>query len=414
LPGCAAGVPLARKTIALAAHLTDEQAVAAHLLTVPSFPVPCLGRLAAALLALLVAACASAPEARVGAAPPPTGQAAAGRMRANRLGIHIGELLAGPRDSIADVAGVRVGHATLRDGERWNTGVTVILPPGANPFRRKLPAALVVQNGFGKFVGATQIQELGELESAIALCGTLNVHRVADGLLDWLLQLPGNAAVRSANVVVGETNDGRLSDIRARPITGEHVAQAIADAKADFAVGAVGAGSNTICFGWKGGIGSASRQVGEHTVGVLVQANFGGSLRVDGLPCVADTAVGLAADHDGSCIVVIATDAPLSPASLRRLATRAFAGMARAGASFSHGSGDYALAFSTAVGAEGALPALRDGLLSPYFVAVADATEQAILDALCAAEDTAGMGQQVRALPLSTLPERRMPLQFGF
>lgn len=382
--------------------------------------------LAASLLALLAGGCAGVPKAEgapveqapVEQAPvevepvaAPAAAAGAARLRAHALGIHIGVLPAGSRDSITDVAGVRVGHCTLRDGDRRNTGVTVILPPGDNPFRRKLPAALVVQNGFGKFVGATQIQELGELESAIALTSTLNVHRVADGLLDWLLGLPGNEDVRSANVVVGETNDGRLSDIRARPVTAAHVAQAIAEAKADFAVGSLGAGAGTVCFGWKGGIGSASRRVGVHTVGVLVQANFGGTLRIDGQPFVADAQT---ADHDGSCIVVIATDAPLSAASLRRLATRAFAGMARVGASFSHGSGDYALAFSTAVAGGRALPPLEDRLLSPYFVAVADATEQAILDALCAAEDTTGMGRRVRALPLGELRGPVLFLDFGY
>ena len=300
---------------------------------------------------------------------------------------------AGEHDAITDVEGVAVGHSTIHEGDRFHTGVTVILPPGDNPFRRKCNAALVVQNGFGKLVGATQLLELGELESPIALCGTLNVHRVADGLLDWLLSLPGNEDVRSINVVVGETNDGRLSDIRARPVDAAHVLAAIESASTGaIEVGAVGGGAGTICFGYKGGIGSSSRRVGGHTVGVLVQTNFGGRLALD------DAAT---TDHDGSCMIVIATDAPLDQAALRRLAARSFAGMARAGASFSHGSGDYAIAFST-TGRDAA--SLRGAALSPLFVAVADATEQAIFDSLCAAETTRGMGRTVQALPLDRLP----------
>jgi D-aminopeptidase len=323
--------------------------------------------------------------------------AAGQRMRARDVGIHVGALAAGPLDAITDVDGVAVGHATLHEGERLHTGVTVVLPQRGNPFQSKLPAALCVQNGFGKLVGATQLMELGELESPIALCGTLNVHRVADGLLDWLLAQPGNERVRSANVVVGETNDGRLSDIRARPVGSAHVAAAIAAASdGAFEVGAVGAGAGTVCFGFKGGVGSASRVVGDFTVGVLVQSNFGGRLVVDGQPFA--NLVG--EDHDGSCMVVIATDAPLDQRGLERLARRAFAGMARTGASFSNGSGDYAVAFSTAGFDAGPL---RGSQLSPLFVAVADATEQAILDSLCAAETTTGMGRTVRALPLQPL-----------
>ena len=357
-------------------------------------------RLSLTLAALLAAtACAVRPAAD---APPASRGAAGGaaRGRARDLGVHIGALPAGPRDAITDVAGVAVGHATLHEGERLHTGVTVVLPHRGNPFRRKLPAALCVQNGFGKLVGATQLTELGELESPIALCGTLNVHRVADGLLDWLLALPGNEQVRSANVVVGETNDGRLSDIRARPLGTEHVAAAIASASTgDVEVGAVGAGAGTVCFGYKGGVGTSSRMVGDHTVGVLVQTNFGGRLVVDGAPM--SELVG--EDHDGSCMIVVATDAPMDQRGLERLARRAFVGMARTGASFSHGSGDYAIAFSTA--GFGAAP-LRSGALSPWFVAVADATEQAILDSLCAAVDVQGARGTARALPLEPLRRR--------
>ena len=335
------------------------------------------------------------------------------RARARDLGIHIGKLRSGTNDAITDVLGVAVGHATVREAGRLNTGVTIVLPHAGNPFRTKLPAALVVQNGFGKLVGATQLQELGELESAIALTATLNVHRVADAVLDWLLGLPGNEKVRSANVVVGETNDGGLSDIRARAVGPEHVAAAIASASTGVVpVGSIGAGAGTTCFGWKGGIGTSSRRSGEYTVGVLVQTNFGGQLNVRGLAETQQVA-GLASrgiasvDHDGSCMIIIATDAPLDQAGLRRLATRAFAGMARTGASFSHGSGDYAIAFSTARAAEPRQRGpIQGGGLSPLFVAVADATEQAILDSLCAAQTTTGMGRTVRAMPLHGLKAR--------
>ncbi|MCR9247206.1 MAG: P1 family peptidase [bacterium] len=367
-------------------------------------------------------------------------------MRARELGIHIGPHPSGLHDAITDVPGVRVGHATIHEGERFHTGVTVILPPGDNPFRHKHAAALAVQNGFGKLIGATQLQELGELESPIALTGTLNVHRVADGLLDWLLARPGNERVRSANVVVGETNDGRLSDIRARPAGAAHVRSAIAAASdAEFEVGAVGAGAGTMCFGYKGGIGTSSRRVDGATVGVLVQTNFGGRLRAPKLAAAVGNgaeskvggteagtraagtraagarAAGIAGervatagpvggrpdehveDHDGSCMIVIATDAPLDQRALQRLATRAFAGMARAGASFSHGSGDYAIAFSTTAFAADAPAVWRSGRLSPLFAAVADATEQAIYDSLAAATTTTGQGRTAPAAPLARL-----------
>jgi D-aminopeptidase len=351
---------------------------------------------------LLLAGCAVAPISPL--PEPPTPIVTEQRQRARDLGLHVGVFPSGPHDALTDVAGVAVGHATVRDGVRLNTGVTVILPQPGNPFVRKLPAALAVQNGFGKLVGATQLDELGELESPIALTATLNVHRVADGVLDWLLALPGNEAVRSANVIVGETNDAGLSDIRARLIGSEHVAAAIAAATTGpVRVGAIGAGAGTVCFGWKGGIGTSSRVVGQHTVGVLVQSNFGGRLVVDGVPVHAALAERThRSDHEGSCMIVIATDAPLDQAALRRLATRSFAGMARVGASFSHGSGDYAIGFSTA-GLNSA--SLRGDALSPLFAAVADATEQAILDSLCAAETTTGMGRTVHALPLSDLLE---------
>jgi D-aminopeptidase len=348
-------------------------------------------------LVLVLAACA----APVPPAPFPVAAPAAPRPRARDLGIHIGPFQSGVHDAITDVRGVAVGHVTLHAGERLHTGVTVILPHGGNPFADRCTAALVVQNGFGKLVGGTQLQELGELESPIALCGTLNVHRVADGLLDWLLALPGNEAVRSANVVVGETNDGRLSDGRARPVTAAHVHEAIANASTGpVPVGAVGAGAGTICCGYKGGIGTSSRRVGAHTIGVLVQTNFGGRLTIGGAPMPEPPDL-RTADRDGSCMIVIAIDAPLDQRGLERLAARAFAGMARTGAAFSHGSGDYAIAFATTGrGAAG----LRGDLLSPLFAACADAAEQAIVDSLCAAVTVRGMGRTVPALPHDRLP----------
>lgn len=364
----------------------------------PARSLPCV---------LVLFACSSAQPASL--VPPMTTTPSArqpgeDRHRARDLGIRIGDLESGPHDAITDVPGVAVGHATVRDGADLNTGVTVILPGRGNPFTGKVNAALSVQNGYGKLVGATQLMELGELESPIALTGTLSVHRVADGLLDWLLAQPGNERVRSANVVVGETNDGRLSDIRSRPVGASHVAEAIASATTGpVEVGAVGAGTGTVCFGWKGGIGTASRRVGSRTVGVLVQTNFGGRLIVDGVPVhEALDPRDHDSDHDGSCMIVVATDAPLDAAALERLAKRSFAGMARTGASFSNGSGDYAIAFSTA---DRDATSLRGGGLSPYFVAVADATEQAIVDSLCAAVTTTGMGRTAPAVPLEPLVE---------
>ncbi|MEM8711767.1 MAG: P1 family peptidase [Planctomycetota bacterium] len=327
------------------------------------------------------------------------------RARAHELGIHVGQLPSGSLDAITDVRGVSVGHATRRAGA-LNTGVTVVLPHGENPLQRRLNAALEVQNGFGKFVGATQLMELGELESPIALTSTLSVHRVADAVLDWVLAQPGNEHVTSVNVVVGETNDGQLSDIRQRAVGADEVAAAMANAAAGaFAVGSVGAGAGTTAFGWKGGIGTSSRLVDGFTIGVLVQTNFGGRLIANGAEVTGEWysrsgASPQGQDHGGSCVIVIAVDAPLDQASLGRIARRSFAGMARTGASFSHGSGDYAVAFSTA---SQSAHSLRGDALSGLFVAVADAAEQAILDSLSAAVTTAGPGQKAVAIPHEAL-----------
>jgi len=327
-----------------------------------------------------------------------------------QAGIRIGNLSPGPYDAITDVPGVLVGHATLADGDSLNTGVTAILPHGGDLFRERVRAAIVVGNGYGKLAGLSQVQELGELETPILLTGTLSVFRAADALIDTLLESPGNEEVRSINPVVGETNDGFLSDIRARPIGPEHVRAALRDARTGpVAEGAVGAGRGTRALGFKGGIGTASRVVPagdtSWTVGVLVQTNFGGSLIVDGVPVgellVAEAAAARAEAHDarggGSVMILIATDAPLDHRHLERLAERSFGGLARAGASLSHGSGDYAIAFTVDRDAA-RLPG--GGALSRLFVAVRDATEEAIVASLFAAETVNGHMGSAEALPV--------------
>ncbi|WP_099825117.1 P1 family peptidase [Oceaniglobus indicus] len=295
------------------------------------------------------------------------------RDRAAARGLAVGTLPSGPLDAITDVTGVMVGHCTLNEGARTRTGATAILPHDGNLFARKVPAALDVLNGFGKFVGATQIDELGVIETPILLTNTLATGRAIDALIAHTLDHPDNARVTSINAVVGETNDSRLNDIRApRPTVAEMRAALDAAKPGPVAEGAVGAGTGTVAFGLKGGIGTSSRVVDGFTVGVLVQSNFGGDLRIDGRP------VSQGADADGSIVIICATDAPLDARRLKRLARRCFGGLARTGAALSHGSGDYALAFSTAK--EGAL--LDDAACSPLFVAAMDTTQQAILNSL--------------------------------
>ncbi len=331
------------------------------------------------------------------------------RPRVAEAGIRIGTLPPGKHNAITDVAGVRVGHATVHKGDRVRTGVTVVLPHGGNLFRDKVPAAIHVGNGFGKLMGATQVQELGNIESPIALTNTLNVGKVADALVAHMLALPGNEKVRSINVIVGETNDGGLNDIRGRHVEARHVEQALAAAKTGpVAEGSVGAGHGTICFGWKGGIGTASRRAGEYTVGVLVQSNFGGTLRVAGTPVPRH--LGPARKDDGSCMIVVATDAPLCHRNLERLAKRALAGMARTGASFSNGSGDYVIAFSTAKelrvrpgGDKTGAAVLKNERMTPLFRAVAEATEEAILNSLFQATTVSSSKRTVSAIPLDKL-----------
>jgi len=335
------------------------------------------------------------------------------RPGAREAGIRIGTLPPGKHNAITDVAGVLVGHATVHKGDSVRTGVTVILPHDGNLFRDKVPAAIHVGNGFGKLVGATQVQELGNIESPIALTNTLNVGKVADALVAHMLAVPSNANLRSINVIVGETNDGRLNDIRGRHVEARHVEQAIAAARSGpVAEGSVGAGYGTVCFGWKGGIGTASRAVGDYTVGVLVQSNFGGSLTVAGTPVHRPLRPAAKRD-DGSCMIVVATDAPLCHRNLGRLAKRALAGMARTGASFSSGSGDYVIAFSTAKelrirpgGHKTGAPVLKNERMTPLFRAVAEATEEAILNSLFRATTVSSNKRTVEAIPL----DRLMPL----
>ncbi len=351
----------------------------------------------------------------------------AARARLRDLGVVTGVLPTGPLNAVTDVAGVRVGHHTLVEGEGVRTGATVILAHPDDPYRWRVPAGMCVGNGYGKLMGATQVVELGELETPVALTNTLSVPRAADALLEWTLSARGNERVGSVNAFVGETNDGRLNDIRARRVTAEHVLLALESA-ADGPVtqGSVGAGTGTMAFGFKGGIGTASRRLpgglGGWTVGALVQSNFGGVLQVAGMPVGIRggrhylrgelAGAGAPVDPDGSIMMVLATDAPLSAGSLRRLAARAMAGLARTGAAFSNGSGDYALAFSTAesVRRRGGSGPRRDWRevgnddLSPLFLAAIEATEEAIYDSLCMATTVVGYrGNVGEALPLELL-----------
>ena len=356
---------------------------------------------------------------------PLTAQAAEARPRAREAGVVIGTLPTGPRNAITDVAGVGVGHATLVEGRRLHTGVTAILPHTGNLYRQRVPAAIVVGNGFGKLAGLTQVQELGELETPILLTGTLSTWKVADATVDWLLRQPGMDQVRSINPVVGETNDGYLSDIRARPITPAVVEQALTQVSyAQVEEGDVGAGAGTVAFGWKGGIGTSSRRLaasdGGYTVGVLVQSNFGGNLTVAGvpvwksLPDPAEVARSLdtppPSTGDGSIMIVIATDAPLDAAQLQRLARRALVGLARTGSVMSNGSGDYVIAFSTAKDnlrdPDAAVQPARSvsgGNMTPLFQASAEATEEAIINSLFRAHSVHGHQGSVAALPLDTV-----------
>jgi D-aminopeptidase len=347
------------------------------------------------------------------------------RQSSRDVGVVVGVLATGPHNAITDVPGVLVGHVTIARGDSINTGVTAVLPHGGNVFQEKVPAAIVVGNGFGKLAGMTQVQELGELESPVVLTCTLCVPRAADAVLTYLLGLPGNEEVRSANPVVGETNDGYLNDIRMRPITERDVLEAIGSAgSGPVEQGSVGAGRGTVAFGWKGGIGSASRvlpgRMGGWTVGVLVQSNFGGVLQISGAPVGQEmgryymrgvlegsrsAAPAAVPDRgDGSIMIVVATDAPLTHRNLERLSHRALAGLARTGSSMTNGSGDYVIAFSTVPVAHlgVSVPPASNDRMSPLFQAVIEATEEAIYNSLFLASTVTGRHGTVEALPLDT------------
>jgi D-aminopeptidase len=323
------------------------------------------------------------------------------------------------------VPGVRVAHTTVIEGERIRTGVTAIFPHVGNPFRSRVPAAIYVGNGFGKLLGVTQVGELGELETPILLTCTLCVWRAADAMVEWMLERDGMDDVRSVNAVVGETNDGGLNDIRSRPITPAHVRSALDRAESGPVIeGSVGAGTGTQAFGWKGGIGTSSRilpeALGGWAVGVLVQSNFGGILTMDGIPVGRELGryafrdvleqSGTARDGgDGSVMIVLATDAPLSPVNLGRLAKRAIMGLARTGSSAANGSGDYVIAFSTspAVRREGTstvrtITDLSNDAISGLFQGVVEATEEAIYNSILKATSVTGNGITVEALPIDS------------
>lgn len=355
------------------------------------------------------------------------------RPRAREAGVKVGVLPTGALNAITDVQGVLVGHTTLIRGDNIRTGVTAILPHNGNIFREKVPGAVFVGNGFGKLAGSTQVNELGEIETPILLTSTLAVPRVADYLIDYMLALPGNEQVQSINPLVAETNDGYLNDIRGRHISRDDVFTAIKGAKTGAVEeGSVGAGTGTVAFGFKGGIGTASRKVparfGGYTVGVLVQSNFGGVLTINGAPVGQELGRYYLKDElnppatqpstpDGSIIMVVATDAPLDARNLRRLASRAMIGMGRTGGSASNGSGDYVIAFSTAnevrirlanqreTGQRDTSPTrdlktVTNDAMSPLFLAVIEATEEAIYNSMFRATTISGRGRTVEALPM--------------
>ncbi len=341
--------------------------------------------------------------------------------RARDLGIAPGILSTGKWNAITDVPGIRVGHLTLIEGDDIRTGATVILPHAGNIYQEKVPAGVVVGNGYGKLMGSTQIEELGEIETPIVLTNTLAVPRAAEALIEWTLGQVGNEEVQSVNAMVGETNDGVLNNIRKISITKEQIKLALENAASGpVAEGNVGAGTGTVCFGWKGGIGTSSRvlpiNLGGYTLGVLVQSNFGGVLQMDGLHIGKELGQYYLKDElddqsaDGSIMMIIATNAPLSDRNLKRLAQRGLAGLARTGASMSNGSGDYVIAFSTAgevrrTAARRArvwsYPEIPNTQMSPLFQSAIEATEEAIYNSLCMAETMIGYKVRVvHALPL--------------
>jgi len=355
------------------------------------------------------------------------------RPRIRELGVRPGVLDPGPLNAITDVAGVRVGHVTLIDGASVRTGVTAIVPHDGNLFQLKLPAAVYPANAFGKAAGFLQVRELGNIETPIVLTNTLCVGTAVQATVDWTLAQPGNEEVRSVNAVVGETNDGYLNDIRSCAVKPEHVRAAIEGARGGpVAEGSVGAGTGTACHGWKGGIGTASRvlpkALGGYTVGALLQTNFGGVLTIDGIR--VGEALGRYAfreylepeetpgatnrtEGDGSCMMVLATDAPLSPRNLGRMARRAVLGLARTGSFMHHGSGDFVIAFSTANTVRYEDPErtrtvelVNDDAVSPLFLATVEAVEEAVYNSLTKATTVTGRdGHRLEALPIDRLRE---------
>jgi len=344
--------------------------------------------------------------------------------RVRDYGIEMGVMQPGENNAITDVQGVQVGHVTLIKGDSIRTGVTAILPHSENIFQDKVPAAIYIGNGFGKLAGYSQVEELGNIETPIILTNTLSVPTAADALIDYTFLFEENNDVRSVNPVVGETNDGYLNDIRGRHVTKEHVLQAIKNAKSGkVEEGSVGAGTGTICFGWKGGIGTASRvlpdELGGWTVGVLVQSNFGGVLQVNGISVGKELGKYYYKDAlenaDGSCMMVVLTDAPLTARNLKRLAKRAMLGLARTGGVGSNGSGDYVIAVSTNKDLKipyetdskyREIKVLRNDQMTPLFIATIEATEEAILNSLFAAETMIGReNHKVESLPINRVLE---------
>ena len=379
---------------------------------------PRLARAAALAVAASLAAAWPARAFLTAAEPEP-------RPRAREIGIAPGVFPPGTLNAITDVAGVRVGQVTLVEGDRIRTGVTAIVPHADNVFRDKVAGGVFVGNAFGKLAGTTQVRELGTIESPIVLTNTLSVGAAIEGVVAEVLSWKGNEDVRSVNAVVGETNDGGLNDIRALRVRPADVRAAVqAAAAGPVAEGSVGAGTGTRCFGWKGGIGTASRllpaRYGSHTLGVLVQTNFGGVLTMDGVPVgralgryafgpeVAEAPGAGRSQSGGSCMIVVATDAPLTPRDLERLAARAVFGLARTGSSYDHGSGDYAIAFSTAAEARSrhgeATPRTRlllpPDAVSPLFQAALEATEEAVYNSLLRATPVRSALGSAEALPL--------------
>jgi D-aminopeptidase len=344
------------------------------------------------------------------------------KPRARDLGVAPGVFAPGPLNAITDVADVRVGHTTVIEGDRVRTGVTAVVPHGGNVFQDKVAGATFVGNAFGKLAGSTQVAELGTIETPIVLTNTLNVGTAMDAVVRYTLAQPGNEQVRSVNAVVGETNDGGLNDIRGLHVTTQHVLDAIRNAKTGpVAEGAVGAGTGTVCYGWKGGIGTASRKLDRtgYTVGVLAQTNFGGNLTIGGVPIFrtlqppARGGRGRGNDADGSCMLVVATDAPLDARDLRRLAARAVYGLARTGSAYSNGSGEFAIAFSTSPElrsrfnetAPRAHQTLPTDATSPLFEAALEATEEAVYNSLFQATTIRSAIGTAEAIPIDRVRE---------